>query len=109
MSKVPYMQEADEYQAWAIKTMQADYNAVGERLCADAIGHHPIVAKPRTLNLLHAAMGICTESGEFFDPIKKHLMYGKPLDEENMREELGDLLWYIAVGAENLGTCLYGS
>ena len=54
--------------------------------------------------LLHAAMGLSTESGEFMDQLKKHLYYGKELDEHNLREELGDLLWYIGIACDALNT-----
>lgn len=56
--------------------------------------------------LLHAAMGMATEAGEFLDPIKKHLFYGKPLDLVNLREEVGDLLWYIAIACDALDTTI---
>ena len=54
--------------------------------------------------LLHAGIGIATEAGEFLDAIKKHVYYGKTLDKVNLREELGDLLWYIAIAADELKT-----
>lgn len=41
--------------------------------------------------LLHAAIGICGEAGELLDAIKKHVIYGKPLDRVNVIEELGDI------------------
>lgn len=56
--------------------------------------------------LLHAAIGICTEAGEFFDPLKKYLFYSKPYDVVNLREELGDLLWYIAIACDALDTTI---
>lgn len=59
-----------------------------------------------TLRLLHAGMGMCTEGGEFVDAIKKHIFYGKTLDRTNMIEELGDMLYYIALAADELGTDL---
>ena len=46
-------------------------------------------------DLVHAAMGISGESGELLDAIKKHVVYGKVLDKENVIEELGDLLFYV--------------
>jgi NTP pyrophosphatase (non-canonical NTP hydrolase) len=46
-------------------------------------------------NLAHAAMGIAGEAGELLDAIKKHWAYGKPLDIENVIEELGDLEFYM--------------
>ena len=47
--------------------------------------------------LIHGAMGLCTESAELLDAIKKHVYYGKQLDVVNLWEELGDMLWYIAL------------
>ncbi len=54
--------------------------------------------------LLHAAMGLTTEAGEFMDALKKHLFYSKELDTVNLLEELGDVLWYVAIAADALGT-----
>ena len=54
--------------------------------------------------LLHAGMGIATEAGEFLDALKKSVFYGKELDRVNLKEELGDLLWYMAIAMDELGT-----
>lgn len=48
------------------------------------------------IDLIHAVFGVAGEAGELCDPVKKAMFYGKPLDVENIREEAGDLLWYIA-------------
>lgn len=56
------------------------------------------------IRLLHAGIGMATESGEFLDALKKHLYYGKPLDLTNLREEIGDLLWYMAIALDELDT-----
>lgn len=45
-------------------------------------------------NLIHLALGIAGEAGELVDAIKKAAIYGKPLDMENVMEELGDLEFY---------------
>ncbi len=45
--------------------------------------------------LAHAVMGISGEAGELLDAIKKHVIYNKELDLGNVREELGDLLFYM--------------
>jgi len=50
-------------------------------------------------NLLHAALGLSGEVGEFSDAIKKHWAYGKELDIENVIEELSDCLFYITLAA----------
>lgn len=45
---------------------------------------------------LHYITGLVTEAGELADAYKKHVYYGKPLDEQNIKEELGDVLWYLS-------------
>ena len=62
-------------------------------------------AKPGALafQLTHAAMGLSGEAGEFVDAIKRHVIYGRTLDEANAKEELGDILWFVALGAQALG------
>ena len=55
-----------------------------------------------TGDLMHAALGLSGEAGEFADCIKKHWVYGQPLDKANAIEELGDLLWYIALACNAL-------
>lgn len=47
-------------------------------------------------DLLHAGLGIFSESGEIADAIKKHIIYNQPLDIENIVEELGDMEFYLA-------------
>lgn len=56
-----------------------------------------------TLNLLHGAVGIAGEAGELLDAIKKHWIYGKQLDVENVIEELGDLYFYFTALRIQLG------
>jgi NTP pyrophosphatase (non-canonical NTP hydrolase) len=50
-----------------------------------------------SIRLLHATMGAATEAGELLDAIKKHIFYGRAVDDANLKEEAGDLLWYLAV------------
>ena len=56
-----------------------------------------------TVRLLHAMIGLCTETGEFQDSLKKHIFYGKEIDKVNLKEELGDLCWYISIALDELG------
>lgn len=53
--------------------------------------------------ILNGVMGLSGESGECIDMVKKHLFQGHDLDKEKMMDELGDVLWYIAITAEGLG------
>jgi NTP pyrophosphatase (non-canonical NTP hydrolase) len=51
----------------------------------------------------HAALGVCGEAGELVDALKKHIHYKKPLDLENVIEELGDLRFYIQAAMNLFG------
>lgn len=44
---------------------------------------------------LHMAVGVAGEAGELLDAIKKYSIYNKPLDRENVVEELGDLEFFM--------------
>ena len=46
--------------------------------------------------LINGVMGLCGESGEAIDIVKKHLHQGHPLDKEKLARELGDIAWYLA-------------
>ena len=64
----------------------------------------------RTLNpkldkkdvLINGVMGLCGESGEAIDIVKKHLAQGHELDREHLIKELGDIAWYLAETATAL-------
>lgn len=51
-------------------------------------------------------LGMCGEAGECADLLKKYFYQGHDFDREKLAEELGDVLWYIAEGAEGLGFTL---
>ncbi len=55
------------------------------------------------LHAVHMCMGIVTEAGELLDIYKKNLAYNKPIDVANEKEEIGDLMWYIANHCTNRG------
>ncbi len=76
----------------AIKTESDNFQAMNERLNDDGLKR-----------LLHAGIGLSTEAGEFLDALKKHIFYGKELDKVNLAEEMGDLFWYMAIVADELG------
>ncbi|MBQ7363794.1 MAG: nucleoside triphosphate pyrophosphohydrolase family protein [Clostridia bacterium] len=46
--------------------------------------------------LINAVMGLCGESGEVIDIVKKHLAQGHELDVLKIKKELGDVAWYLA-------------
>lgn len=52
--------------------------------------------------LINSVMGLCGESGEAIDIVKKWLMQGHELDKEHLVKELGDVAWYLAEAATAL-------
>lgn len=46
--------------------------------------------------LINGVMGLCGESGEAIDIVKKWLAQGHALDREKLAKELGDIAWYLA-------------
>ena len=74
--------DVDKYQELAMKTL------------------NPEIDKKELI--LNAAMGLCGESGEVIDLVKKHLFQGHDLDEEVLIKELGDVAWYLAEAATAL-------
>ena len=64
----------------------------------------------RTLNpelsrkdiLINSVMGLCGESGEAIDIVKKWLAQGHELDKAKLAKELGDIAWYLAEAATAL-------
>jgi NTP pyrophosphatase (non-canonical NTP hydrolase) len=50
----------------------------------------------KQLSILHCVIGASTETGELLDQLKKHVYYNKPIDVVNVKEELGDIMWYLS-------------
>lgn len=74
----------ETYMKEMLKTEATDAEPIKSRMCDGEL-----------YRLLHGAMGVSTEAGELLDAVKKHIFYGRDLDNVNLAEELGDLLWYI--------------
>ena len=53
--------------------------------------------------LINSVMGLCGESGEAIDIVKKWLAQGHELDRARLAKELGDVAWYLAEAATALG------
>ena len=74
----------NEYQAAALRTAQTDKFLARELL-------------------LNSVLGLCGESGEVADLVKKYRFQGHDLDLDHVAKELGDIAWYLAVGAYSIG------
>ena len=85
--------QVSDYQTEALRTEAPISEGVQERIVANSRAMHGIV-------------GICTEAGELADAYKKHVFYGRALDAANVREEIGDICWYLAILCDTLGTTI---
>ena len=52
--------------------------------------------------LINSVMGLCGESGEAIDIVKKWMAQGHELDKTHLAKELGDIAWYLAEAATAL-------
>lgn len=50
---------------------------------------------PAQVHEWHMATGVSGEAGELLDAVKKNVVYQRPIDRENVIEELGDLEFYM--------------
>src|SRR5579871_1585927 len=82
----------NEYVQLVQTTESNDYTQIRMRLTTSI----PIV------RLQHAIAGMVTEVGELQDILKKYYYYDKNINPVHLREEIGDLLWYVglAIGSQ---------
>lgn len=78
--------EVNDYQALAMTTL------------------NPALSKKEVL--INSVMGLCGESGEAIDIVKKWMAHGHDLDKEHLTKELGDIAWYLAEAATALDVSL---
>ena len=53
--------------------------------------------------LMVAALGLAGEAGEFANLVKKMTAHGHTYDPDALKDELGDVLWYLAEAATASG------
>jgi len=76
----------DEYQRLAFRTMKPRRNLMTD--------------------LADYLLGLSGEAGELANTVKKMLFHGHDWDEGKIKEELGDVLWYVAAVATVIGADL---
>jgi NTP pyrophosphatase (non-canonical NTP hydrolase) len=85
------LEQFDEYQQLALRTASS-------------------VSTESELSMLtSAALGLSGESGEIADHVKKIVYHGHPLDDDTrdkIAKEIGDILWYCAMGSRGIGVGL---
>ena len=82
------LEDFNEYQELALRTASAE----------------SIANESAMLNA--AALGLNGEAGEIADHVKKVMFHGHPLDDDTrdkIAKEIGDILWYCALGARGIG------
>lgn len=92
--------DPNTYQRLAART-ECDQRRAKDRMGArESVGGcDPL--QPIRLN--HAALGLAGEAGELCGAVERWLYYGRDLDKVNVKEELGDCLWYLALACNALG------
>src|SRR6266542_4704197 len=81
----------------------ADFNEYQELARRTA---SPVSTESELAMLTSAALGLSGESGEIADHVKKIVYHGHPLDDatrDKIAKEIGDILWYCAMGARGIG------
>jgi len=58
------------------------------------------------VGLSYGALGLCGEAGEVAEAVKKYINKSKELKREDLKKELGDVMWYIASVSKHLGFSL---
>lgn len=56
--------------------------------------------------VIYPALGLAGETGEVCEKVKKSIRGDREIDRKEMTRELGDVLWYLANLADDLGIAL---
>ena len=99
----PTCMSADEYVKLAMRT-KCDQNKAIERITGKQI-IHDISLYLSNVQIIHAVTGINAEAGELGTALQSYFWYGKVFL-PNFKEELGDLMWYIAEACDAMGFSL---
>ena len=60
--------------------------------------------EPINERILHGILGIADEAGELIKSVKAHVYYKQTIDILNLKEELGDLMWYGALLVDEISS-----
>lgn len=82
---VPYLGE--------VATNKSNFFDEYTKKCKRTTGHFNNIEE----QVCSYGLGLCGESGEVVDHIKKIIFHGHSFDRDKLSEELGDLIWYIAM------------
>jgi NTP pyrophosphatase (non-canonical NTP hydrolase) len=69
------------------------YQILASRMLVD---EPPTPVTPQEIMILWNAIGAAGEAGELANMIKKGILHRHGVDPEKIRDEIGDVLWYLA-------------
>lgn len=98
------LQAAIQHLQWLDELKKAlFYGKLNEDIADD--GGATCTAFPSIVNVdvIHAIIGKATEAGELLEALNGALFEGKDFDIVNFKEEIGDGLWYDAIGLNAVG------
>lgn len=78
-----------EYIEEAVRTESCDWNIIRSRL-----------EDIKAIRALHATIGISDEAGELLEMTKKSIFYGREYTRDQWIDEMGDVMWYMAILAD---------
>ena len=67
---------------------------------------HSTAVYPPDMGMAYCVTGLCAECGEVADKVAKFYRGDGHLNEEGLKKELGDVLWFIAELSTHLGFTL---
>jgi len=67
---------------------------------------HQTAVYPPEMGMAYCVTGLCAETGEVADKVAKYYRGDGALNEEGLKKELGDVLWFIAELSTHLGFTL---
>lgn len=85
------------------KAMRTYDNKAEQRLIKILLKKHQDDDHRDIAGLLFACLGMSGELGEFIELVKKWIFHEKDLDEEHLKKEMGDFLWYVALVCNSMG------
>lgn len=108
--------DAKEYQELAARTecdqeaarmRMAGYTREANQATPSLVTGEAGVGRPDSryapIRLNHGALGIAKECGELLRLLEKWIYYGQTLDVQGVKDELGDICWYLALASNAVG------
>jgi len=95
-----------EYQQGCIRTECDEAKALGRmnNISGVCMNDGPFTFEDaRPIRLNHAALGLSSEVGEMVGLVRAWVYYGKPLDMSKLKEELGDIAYFLALACDAVG------